>query len=806
MGRARLDRYVMREIAGPAALGFLVYTFLLLMQGVFALMEQIFVRGVPFREGLGLLALTLPHVVVLTIPMSFLFGVLLAVGRMNGDNEIVALLAAGVPPRRLLVPILLFAVFLSVLNGYLYVEVMPSANRRLREMKVQLFANAKGLGRIEPGVFHEDFPNLLVFVKDVDQDTGTWKDVVLFDSSDPAEERLTLARRGRVVARTEAGVPVKSGGSEPWLLLEDVVNHQFAQNQPETHRVNTNQEQLYRLPVPDEGAMRYVPGMRERATAELWRYVRSGGRDGLSGMKTGSPEEKVAKLRLAGLELHQRVAIPAASFVFGLLALPLGIGARSGGRGRGFVLSIVVVLAYYVMNNHGALLATEGRIPVWLGVWLPNMVLTALALGMMLGMGRWLGERRSGEGWLASLVDAWRRWRTGRSERRGRRQDDTLTGSIPIAIQRRRYGSRFPTLLDRYLLRRLVGPLSMVLLSCCSLYMVVDLTDHVDEMAKNHVPLGVILGYYWNLLPQIVVDVTPFALMIAVLVLFTLLERKNELTALKGAGISLYRLILPVILVSLVCVVMLWILGDSILPSANRDATMLLDRIKGRESARTYQAANRQWLLSRDGSTLYNFLRYDTASRTLIRFTMYRLDDDMNLRFHLFAHRVAYRNGGWIADSGWFRQFYPDGHDEFHRIESPMELRVPEAPTYFGQDYRRPDEMRVAELAAYIRELKASGYEPTQQIVRLHEKFSYPLSALVMVLLALPFGLNRGGRRVTTMQGVALSLAVGIGYFIAMAVFGKMGEADILPPVVGAWAPVILASLLALNRMTTLRT
>ena len=75
-----------------------------------------------------------------------------------------------------------------------------------------------------------------------------------------------------------------------------------------------------------------------------------------------------------------------------------------------------------------------------------------------------------------------------------------------------------------------------------------------------------------------------------------------------------------------------------------------------------------------------------------------------------------------------------------------------------------------------------------------------------MVFLALPYGLNRGGRRVTTMQGVALALVLGIIYYVSVAFFGKLGEAEVLPAVIGAWAPAILVTLFAINRLTTLRT
>ena len=121
----KLDRYVASEVIVPATLGFVTYTFLLMMRGLFALIEQIFVRGLPVVEALSVLAVTLPHVVVLTIPMGYLFGVLLAAGRLSGDNEIVAIQASGISVRRLLRPILVLGVLLALLNGYLYLVVIP---------------------------------------------------------------------------------------------------------------------------------------------------------------------------------------------------------------------------------------------------------------------------------------------------------------------------------------------------------------------------------------------------------------------------------------------------------------------------------------------------------------------------------------------------------------------------------------------------------------------------------------------------------------------------------------------------------
>jgi LPS export ABC transporter permease LptG len=813
----KLDRMVAREVMAPATLGFVTYTFLLMMRGLFGLIEQIFVRGLPLRDAVSVLLVTVPHVVVLTIPMGYLFGVLLAVGRLNVDREIVALQAAGISARRLVRPIVAVGIGLAIATGYLSTVEIPRANRSLKELRIRVFSGARNLGRIQPGVFYEDFPNILLYVRQVDASTGDWEQVLVFDNTSAGEERLTLARRGRVVSLAAQSGPREGLASnavaaamtrQPWIELEDAVTHQFPRASPETYRVNANRELKFRPQVQGAGTVRYDRAMRELDTLELARVVR-GDAPSAEPLAAADPEKQEEERRLAAVELHRRFAVPAACIVFALLAVPLGIGSRSGGRGRGFVISVAVVLAYWIIGNNGELLASEGRVPVWLGMWLPNIALALLSLALMARMGRWLGERAPREGPLRRLLREWRRWRKHhRREARswtgpGTRQPAADSGEATW----QKVTTRFPVLLDRYLVRRLIAPLLLVLLSTIALYIVVDLTEHVGDMAKNKATATVILAYYWNLMPQVIIDVLPFGMLIAVLILLTALERQQELTALKGAGISLYRLMVPALLVAVAGGVVMWLLAEHAVPGANRTKEQLLDVIEGKATgARSYRVTDRQWLLSRDDTTFYNFLRYDGQQQTLYRLTIYRTDENMRLRLHQFAHRARWDGSAWVADGGWFRQFFPDGTDEFRRITRPLRLQVPEGPDYFGQEYSSPSEMSFRELREYIGELVESGYHPSRLVVRLHQKLSYPLSAVVMVWLAMPFALNRGGRRVTTMQGVALALGLGIAYSILVIVFSKLGEAEVLPPLVGAWAPVGLGILFAINRMTTLRT
>ncbi len=813
----RLDRHVVRQVFVPAVMAFFVYTALLLMNGLFSLMEQVVVFGVPVPDALKILLIGIPNVAILTIPVSFLFGVLLAAGRMSSDNELTALLAAGIPPRRLYKPILFLAILLTGLSLQLTFGVIPDSNREMRALKTRFFSSGAAVGRIQPGVFYNEIPQMLLYVEDLDRKTGTWQNVMIHRVVNAKEQQLTLARRGRIVKRPPAEAEGVSGSetapdekTENWIVLEDVVNYTFLRDNPEKFLTSMIQTHAFRPDIDAKNSgqkVSYRRSLSELTAEELAERMRS-----VPDSSTEKDTTGVKEARMAGVELHRRMAIPFASITFALLALPLGIGVRSGSRGRGFLFSILVVLVYYILNSYGSYLVVGKGVPAWVGMWIPNAVLLLAALILGSRMGRWLGERQRPESYLSRFLRFLRKIRRDGLLSRGHgsaERSSPVTGSIPIGLQRRVYGAGFPTLLDRFLMHRLTSPLFLVLLSTISLYLIGDLSNHIDEIARTNPPPFVVLAYYWNLIPTAVLDVLPFSILISVITVLTVLERHHELTALKASGISVFRITVPLLLVAVTGVGAMWILSEKIVPPADAKATRLLDEIRGRTRVFRRSGSQRNWLLARDGRTFYKFLSYDVTGKELVRFSMYRVDSQMRLRYCLFAHRVRYENGAWIADGGWLRNIDEHGSDHFKRITAPTEIGILEGPTYFGQENERPDELSQAELRRYIEELEDSGYRPTRLIVRWHQKFSTPMSVLVLVLLALPFALGRGGggTRASTMQGVAIALALGVGYFILLVpLFAKLGEADFLPPAVGAWAPVMLGLLFAANRMTHIRT
>jgi len=177
----RLNRYIVSEILGPLGLGFLVYTFILLIRFLFQSAEMIIRRGLPVSIVGRLLLLTLPNIVVLTLPMSLLFGILIAVGRLSSDSELVAMWASGVSLLTLYRPILMLSGFFTAVNVLLMVYALPWGNHSLQELRLEIMSQTVAQ-QVQPRVFYEEWEGKVVYVFEVPPGEKRWKGVFLAES------------------------------------------------------------------------------------------------------------------------------------------------------------------------------------------------------------------------------------------------------------------------------------------------------------------------------------------------------------------------------------------------------------------------------------------------------------------------------------------------------------------------------------------------------------------------------------------------------------------------------------------------
>src|SRR5690242_8657404 len=176
-----LTRYILKEMIGPTALGLTFYTSIILMRQLFALAGLIIKRSLPVSTVAKLLFLSLPWIIVLTVPMSLLFGILIAVGRLSADSEIIAMRALGISTRTIYRPVFLFSVAIFLVNLYLMNVVMPKGNTQLQQLQIELLTSSAEK-EIKPRVFYDQYENLMIYVNDIDPRSGRWSGVFVADN------------------------------------------------------------------------------------------------------------------------------------------------------------------------------------------------------------------------------------------------------------------------------------------------------------------------------------------------------------------------------------------------------------------------------------------------------------------------------------------------------------------------------------------------------------------------------------------------------------------------------------------------
>jgi lipopolysaccharide export system permease protein len=363
-----LDRYLAREILLPFGAGLVFLTQLLIATQLLAQAEVIFGSGVSAWDILAVAGALTPHFLGYVLPVAFLLGAVLGVGRLAEDREVVALGAAGISPVTLVrTPVVLgVLVALAALAVSLWAEPagLRSARLRLNDVIRRNLTND-----VRGGVFFEEIPNLTVYVEEARG--GRWSNVLISDRSDPRAPLLALAREGRLDAAGE--------GDTLRLSLAD----------GEVHR-----EQ------PAAGGGQYVRGAFGEATVTLGAGRGVSDRNRLVGSRFElRPSQIVARAEedeRAGKAfdarrwrsfLHRKIAGPVAILAFALLAAPIA-AARRGGRAAGYALTLLAVVGYYAVLRTGEGLGQRGALPVWLGPHLGNVLVAALGLLLTWRMAR----------------------------------------------------------------------------------------------------------------------------------------------------------------------------------------------------------------------------------------------------------------------------------------------------------------------------------------------------------------------------------------------------------------------------------
>lgn len=749
-----LTRYVLKEILGYALLGLVVFTFVLTIPEVLRLSELFAQQSVSLATLLKLALMVLPGKLIWTIPMAVLVGLLVGWSRLAVDGEIVALQATAVGFGRLLWPSTLFATagFLIALVTSLW--WMPQAARDFRALQEELAAGGISY-EIQPRVFDERFRNLILYVQDVESGAARWRGILLADTSHPDETRLTLAESGIVVNDPHQ--------RRLQLHLINGSTHELRPEQPERYSVSTFGESDLSLPWPESRITAVeLRGNAERTLAELWTASRTGEQG-----------------RIFRADFHRRLALPAACLVFALVAVPLGMKGAVGGRATGLVMAFALFVGYYSLFVFADRMGREGVLSPGLGVWASNLVFALVGVVLLQSLRR---PARGVSGW--SLPLEFVRYRLGA----------LVAGSSHNpnrAAARGRERSGFPRLLDLYVVRGVLFYFVLLLGSFLSLFELFNLLDLTDDIVKHQAPARLVAEYLYYLLPQAFYWTAPLSLLVAVLARLGVLSKRNEIVAIKAAGISLYRIATPVLVLAFLIALALFLLDSSYLPYTNKRQEALRNQLKGRPPQTVFQP-QRKWIYG-EGKRIFHYRFFDNERNRFGELAVLELRPQGFALARRISAREAHWSPGertWIFEGGWRRLFDGSRPALFERFAATTFSEITERPEYFKKEVLESTQMNFRELGRYIAELEQSGFEVSRLAVQWHKKFAFPLTTLVMVLLAFPFGLTVGRRG--ALAGIGIGIGLGLSYWIVSGLFESLGNIQSLPTLLAGWGPNLI--------------
>jgi LPS export ABC transporter permease LptG len=282
---------------------------------------------------------------------------------------------------------------------------------------------------------------------------------------------------------------------------------------------------------------------------------------------------------------------------------------------------------------------------------------------------------------------------------------------------------------------------------------------------------------------------------LAVLVTFSLMQRSNEITAIKATGISLYRIVVPVLLASTMLAVGLFFFDQFYLPHANKRQDALRNLIKGKPP-QTYLNPDRKWIFGQHNN-IYYYQLFDPDRDQFGNLSVFQFDPrTFQLTSRVYAERAHWeeRLQRWVCTQGWERALHGPAIEQYRTFDVSTFSAISEPPTYFKKEVRQFSEMNYEELRRYIHDLQQSGFDVVRLKVQLQKKIAFPVVTLIMAVLAVPFSLSAGKRG--AVAGVAVAVGVAVVYTVVSNLFESMGNLSQLPPVLAAWSPGLIFGLI----------
>ena len=358
-------------------------------------------------------------------------------------------------------------------------------------------------------------------------------------------------------------------------------------------------------------------------------------------------------------------------------------------------------------------------------------------------------------------------------------------------------------IVDTHIIKNFLVAFLYCMTAFISLFIIIDLFSHLDEIIKLKVPLSIVAAYYGAILPYVIVQICPVAVLMATLYNLGHLYKRNELVALKASGISIYRIVFPILIIAFILSIIIFSLGETILPETNTRINFIRENSFEKNSNIKTTWSDVPFYGTK--GNLYYIKQFDTKKNILFDVQIIQTRQDGSTSKRVDAKKAIWSDGYWFFYEGFIRDF-----DRWGLIREVINFEIQkfkfdETPKDFAKKQKSPEEMNIHELKAYIEKLKERHHNPRRELVALHSKFSTPLMNLIVALIGIsPFCFIAPRRGITT--GVVLSIGLTILFCSFNYIAFALGHGGYLPPILAAWIANLIFGGLGISMLLQART
>lgn len=349
------------------------------------------------------------------------------------------------------------------------------------------------------------------------------------------------------------------------------------------------------------------------------------------------------------------------------------------------------------------------------------------------------------------------------------------------------------TLLSKYIFKEFITLVLGVLILIIVVFLCVEFLQKADRLIKFHPTLLQVARYFLYSIPGMISLSLPMATLIGALLSLGSLSRYNEIIAMRAGGVGLYRIVMPLIAGGMLISAFGFFNNEYVAPRYSARANFVRNVEIEKKQQRVMFQQYKLWLRGPDNS-IVNIDLIVPNKNEMVGLNIYKLNPDYSLRERTKAESLAWDGNAWRLKHS--QTFSFDGDDIQVRNSEGEIFNLVEGPNDLSMIRKDSEEMDYWELSDYVKRLKASGYQAINYDVDLQRKMAFPFSSLLMVMISIPFSLNKvrsGGAG----KGFAIAVVIAFFYWLLMSVGESLGRSGTIPPLPAAWLANILFGITA---------